>query len=147
MKLREILEAFKQPLPPSAISTKSIKGQKIPFVSWYDLADLLDARAGLGCWEWHVVEMTQVGNNLHCIGSLTIRGDDGNLTMQATGCESTEVAGYGDPSSNAEAMAMRRAAAKFGLGRELWRKDSQKSQSQSRKGELTREQWLALKAN
>ncbi|WP_228016134.1 hypothetical protein [Synechocystis salina] len=29
----------------------------------------------------------------------------------------------GDPSSNAEAMALRRCCAKFGLGRDLWRKD------------------------
>jgi hypothetical protein len=33
-----------------------------------------------------------------------------------------ELRGYGDPSSNAEAMALKRAAAKFGLGLYLYQK-------------------------
>jgi len=33
-----------------------------------------------------------------------------------------ELRGYGDPSSNAEAMALKRAAAKFGLGLYLYLK-------------------------
>jgi hypothetical protein len=55
-------------------------------------------------------------------GSLTIHGSDGSLTREATGNEGSDVDGYGDPSSNAEAMALRRCCAKFGLGLSLWEK-------------------------
>jgi hypothetical protein len=34
-----------------------------------------------------------------------------------------ELKGYGDPSSNAEGMALKRAAAKFGLGLYLYHKE------------------------
>ncbi|WLT40311.1 hypothetical protein NON20_24525 (plasmid) [Synechocystis sp. B12] len=38
------------------------------------------------------------------------------MTRQATGTEDIDCNSYGDPSSNAEAMALRRCCAKFGLG-------------------------------
>jgi hypothetical protein len=41
---------------------------------------------------------------------------EGIISREATGTEDEELKGYGDPSSNAEAMALKRAAAKFGLG-------------------------------
>jgi mRNA interferase HigB len=39
----------------------------------------------------------------------------GIVWREATGYEPLNVKGYGDPTSNAESMALRRAAAKFGL--------------------------------
>lgn len=148
MKLAEILNCLQEPLPKAVISSKTIKGQSIPYVSWYDLADLLDARAWCS-WEWQIISTSTIGSNLVLVGSLTIHGDDGSRTMQATGCEELTVNGYGDPSSNAEAMAFRRAAAKFGLGRELWRKSKPQSalQSTSRKGNISREEWLSKHKN
>jgi hypothetical protein len=131
------------------ISQKSIKGQAIAYVAWYDLAEILDHLCGLGNWEWQIREVNQVGENLTLIGSLTIHGEDRSLTMMATGCESVNCSGYGDPSSNAEAMSLRRAAAKFGLGRDLWRKDKPKPSNQTKtpqKGTISREDWLKRKA-
>jgi hypothetical protein len=55
-------------------------------------------------------------------GRLTIHAAKGNFTREATGQELTECDGYGDPTSNAEAMALRRCCAKFGLGLHLWEK-------------------------
>jgi hypothetical protein len=53
---------------------------------------------------------------------ITIPCLEGAVWREATGTEDEELRGYGDPSSNAEAMALKRAAAKFGLGLYLYQK-------------------------
>jgi hypothetical protein len=133
MLLSEILENLRQPIAVQFISQKKTYHNKKPtgfvdYVAWYDLADLLDDLCGLGGWEWLIIDVQQIGNRLTLTGSLTIHGEDRSLTRQATGTEDIDCSSFGDPSSNAEAMAMRRCCAKFGLGRDLWRKDKPKGQ-------------------
>ncbi|WP_228024304.1 Rad52/Rad22 family DNA repair protein [Synechocystis salina] len=128
MLLNEILENLRQPIAPQFISQKKTYKNKKPtgsvdFVAWYDLADLLDDLCGLEGWEWLIIDTQQIGDRLTLTGSLTIHGDDRSLTRQATGTEDIDCSSYGDPSSNAEAMALRRCCAKFGLGRDLWRRE------------------------
>jgi hypothetical protein len=55
-------------------------------------------------------------------GRLTLRAAEGNFVREATGTEDNEIDSWGDLSSNAEAMALRRCCAKFGLGLHLWEK-------------------------
>jgi len=150
--LEEILTDLREPVPPSKIKQKTKGGTRINFISWYDYCDLLDERAGIGGWSWEVRDLTQVGNRLHLTGVLTLIGSDRSLTMMATGTEDTDLQSYGDPSSNAEAMALRRCCAKFGLARSLWRKEKgQRQQNQFvqpvPKGQLTREDWLKIQAS
>jgi hypothetical protein len=47
----------------------------------------------------------------------------GVIYREATRTEDEELRGFGDQSSNAEAMALKRAAAKFGLGLYLYHKE------------------------
>ena len=158
MLLSEILENLKRPIPSNLMSKKGIfknkvKIDEVDYVSWIDLADLLDQRCGLAGWEWSISNVQQIGQNLTLTGTLVINGDDRTLTRMATGIEELNCSSYGDPSSNAEAMALRRCCAKFGLGREMWRKgEKPKNNSSSnnsapvkKKGELTREEWLKLR--
>ena len=76
--------------------------------------------------------MGQSSDRIFLTGRLTIPTAEGNVYREATGTEELkrtdretgepiELA-YGDPSSNAESMALRRAAAKFGLGLYLYNK-------------------------
>ena len=162
MLLNEILENLRQPIAPQFISQKKTFKNKKPtgsvdFVAWYDLADLLDDLCGLGGWEWLIIDTQQIGDRLTLTGSLTIHGDDRSLTRQATGTEDIDCNSYGDPSSNAEAMALRRCCAKFGLGRDLWRKNKpqplkigqrQEPEKQTvlAPGTISREEWLKRKA-
>jgi hypothetical protein len=44
------------------------------------------------------------------------------ISLEATGTEDEELRGFGDPSSNAEAMALKRAASKFGVGLSFYHK-------------------------
>jgi hypothetical protein len=161
MLLNEILENLRQPIAPQFISQKKTFKNKKPtgsvdFVAWYDLADLLDDLCGLGGWEWLIIDTQQIGDRLTLTGSLTIHGDDRSLTRQATGTEDIDCNSYGDPSSNAEAMALRRCCAKFGLGRDLWRREKpqplkigqrQESEKQTvlAPGTISREEWLKRK--
>lgn len=134
MKLAEILENLKAPIPKRLMSKKAtfknkVKTGEIEYVAWTDLCDLLDDLCDL--WEWEIKDVQQIGENLSLVGVLTIHGEDKSLTRMATGIEEINCSSYGDPSSNAEAMALRRCCAKFGLGRDLWRKEN-KRQSNSK---------------
>ncbi|MEL4897245.1 Rad52/Rad22 family DNA repair protein, partial [Crocosphaera sp. Alani8] len=126
MKLAEILNNLAQPVPKQKISKKGIfkdkkKIDEIDYIAWYNLCDLLDERCGIDGWSWSIKDVNQISNRLTLTGVLTIYGDDKSLTREATGTEDVDCSSYGDPSSNAEAMALRRCCAKFGLGRDLWR--------------------------
>lgn len=123
--LDDILIALQMPVDSSLISQKKLKGNTIDYIAWFDYCDLLDQRVGVGKWQWSIVSMTTTNDRLFIVGQLAIYHDNGGSVIQmATGTEELNTSSYGDPSSNAEAMALRRACAKFGLARDLWRKDN-----------------------
>lgn len=72
-------------------------------------------------YDWEV-RVQYLGERTVVEGKLTIKAAEGEFIREATGQEDSEVDGYGDPVSNAEASALRRACAKFGLGLHLWDK-------------------------
>ena len=117
--INEILNDFLVPIPPRLIKHKVIQGHKISFVSWYVYIRLLELYAPGFDWQ---VRTLYCGNRTVVEGKLTIRAAEGDFTREATGTEFSEVDSYGDPTSNAEAMALRRCCAKFGLGLHLWEK-------------------------
>jgi hypothetical protein len=51
---------------------------------------------------------------------IDIEHQDGAISRQGTGIEALDTSSYGDAQSNAESMAFRRAAARFGLGLHLY---------------------------
>jgi len=148
-KIAEIIKRLKEDVPTELISSKKVGNSKIDYISWFDYCDLLDERCGIGYWSWEIKQTTISDNRLFLIGKLTIIGDDRSLSQDATGTEILNCSSYGDPSSNSEAMALRRACAKFGLARYLWNKETTKTQTNQQetkntaKGEISREQWLA----
>jgi hypothetical protein len=115
----EILTDFQHPIPDRFIKTKTLKGNKIRYVPWHCYIRLLEYYAPGFDWE---VRTHVAGDRTVVEGRLTIRAMEGDFTREATGTEDNEVDSYGDPSSNAEAMALRRCCAKFGLGLHLWEK-------------------------
>jgi hypothetical protein len=66
--------------------------------------------------------MNSVGGKLILTIRLSVPCLEGVVYREATGQEEEETTSYGDSSSNAESMALRRAAAKFGLGLYLYDK-------------------------
>jgi hypothetical protein len=153
MQLVQILKTFQTADYSEFYSIKDAGKFKATYISWFDLCTILD-NATDGLWEWKLIA-TREGDRVVVIGELTIIDDSGNrLTKSATGNENDVVMSYGDPVSNSEAMAFRRAAAKFGIGRELWGKEKPAnrsarpaSQSQVVKntpGTISKDEWLRL---
>ena len=149
MKLNEILERLRQPVPPELISYKTIKGNRIDYISWVNLADLLDERAGIDGWSWRLVDQQQIGNRLTQVWELTIIGSDRSISRQASGDENVDFDAYGTPATNTEAQCLRRCASKYGLGRNLWRKDNKPSLPKlpqaSKNGWMSADQFVAMK--
>ncbi len=151
MKLTEILERLRQPVPPELISYKTLKGNRIDYISWTTLADLLDERTGIDGWSWKLIDQQQIGNRLTQVWELTIIGEDRSISRQASGDEDVDLDAYGTPATNVEAQCLRRCCAKYNLGRILWKKE-RKSNPQLpptsgrvpplATGEITRQEWL-----
>jgi hypothetical protein len=162
MKIIEILEKLSEPVPKNLLKKKpvfekKIKTGEVDYIPWPTLLDLLDKFCGLDGWEWTVKDVQQIETQLTLTGQLTIHGEDRSLTRDGTGTEDLNPY-IGDCSSNAEAKALRRAASKFGLGRDLWKKKApatnnitqinqkpNNAESKPAPGQLTREEWLARK--
>ncbi|MGK7957444.1 MAG: hypothetical protein AB4063_19650 [Crocosphaera sp.] len=157
MKLAEILERLKQPVPKHLLSVKEKKSKKtgkvarIPYLPVWEYYQLLDERCNPENWELSL-EVTQTGGLTVAIASLTIHGEDRSITRQATGNENSDFEGYGDSTSNATAQAVRRVCGVFGLSRELWLKKPVSSPQlpnipkTQQKGTISREEWLRRKA-
>ena len=113
-----VMEELKKEPLKRHLSKKKQGGAEITYMAWYTICDYLDHFAP--GWDW-VIDRINVGDKrLYMTGTLTIRGSDGELKRSASGTEQLSKDSYGDPSSNAEAMALRRAACKFGFCRKLW---------------------------
>ncbi|MBX3277280.1 MAG: hypothetical protein KF868_04655 [Acidobacteria bacterium] len=118
----DIIRDLSKELADRHIKTKTIKGQRINFITWYHAVKYLDLYAP--GWSGEVRSVTEVGGRVIVVYRLSIPALEGVIRREATGQESDwdeeEETKYGDPSSNAEAMAFKRAAAKFGLGLYLY---------------------------
>jgi hypothetical protein len=103
------------------------------YIPWYNAVSLLDRCTG-GQWKFRILNMWTTPKRIFVVAEITIIAAEGSFTMAASGTELLErevlnketqeielkELAYGDPSSNAESMALRRAAAKFGLARYLY---------------------------
>lgn len=117
----EIQKALKAPIPAEYLSTRNQGGQQLSYVTWYHATKLADDRAP--GWSGRVTSVTAVGNNVAVVYAITVPCDEGVITREATGFEPMDSKGYGDPLSNAESMAFRRALAKHGLALDLYERD------------------------
>jgi hypothetical protein len=130
--LAQIQEAFKRKLPSGMLKKlPSDKGSAF-YLPWYTVNKILDKYSP--GWTWEIKETLISRDRLFVVGRLTLTTSEGNIYREATGTEELkrlaydkkleqytekEIA-YGDPSSNAESMAFRRCAARFGLGLYLY---------------------------
>lgn len=63
------------------------------------------------------------GKTVSVVYRVTLYGTDAEMYRESIGTASVDDAGYGDPIQKAEAMAFRRACARFGLGLHLYHED------------------------
>ena len=121
--LEEILEDLRKPIPDRFIKLKPQKNKKtgkttnLKFASWYDIIRILEARAP--GFEYDCSPHFDNGKTV-VKATITIHGEDGSLSRSALGIADSGIENWGDATSNASSMALRRAAAEFGLGLHLY---------------------------
>jgi hypothetical protein len=118
--IKDIIADLSKPLAKRHLKTRRQGGAELTYIEWHTAVKYLDLFAP--GWSYAVRSVGQVGNLVTVIASISIPCAEGVITREATGCEETDARGYGDAVSNAEAMAIKRAAAKFGLGLYLYQK-------------------------
>jgi hypothetical protein len=118
--IRDIVKDLSKPVASRHLRTRKQGGKELTYISWYDAVKYLDHYAPGWCYE--VRSMNSVGGKLIMTIRLSVPCLEGVVFREATGQEEEETTSYGDSSSNAESMALRRAAAKFGLGLYLYDK-------------------------
>ena len=118
------LEALRQRVPDDLLRRRQQGGSNITYISWYDACDLLDERAP--GWSMEIMQVGEIAGMVFVRVALTIDG----ITRENIGCEDEDMKGYGDVFSNSVGMALKRAAALFGLGRHLYDKSDSSRQQQ-----------------
>ena len=118
--IRDIVKDLSKPVAKRHLRSRKQGGKELTYISWYDAVKYLDHYAP--GWNYEVRSMNSVGGKLILTIRLSVPCLEGLVYREATGQEEEETTSYGDSSSNAESMALRRAAAKFGLGLYLYDK-------------------------
>jgi hypothetical protein len=121
--IQQIVTDLSRPVAPRHIRTRKQGGATLSYISWDTAANYLDYFAPGWCWQ--IVSIREHGGLTVVHGALSIPATDGSVTRHATGIEDTDHNAYGDAVSNASAMAFKRAAAMFGLGRHLYSKTNE----------------------
>jgi hypothetical protein len=117
--LAEIMADLAKPVPKRLIKTKTIKGNRINFVPWYNYVKLLNHY----CPGWELdSEIGQAQGKTTVTAKLTIHAQECSVTRTGVGIENTDLDVFGDAVSNANAQALRKACALFGLTLDLWEK-------------------------
>ncbi len=119
--ITEILADLAKPIPKRYLQERKQGGTMLTYIPWYTCCQLLD-RCAPG-WDYSITNTHTTTERIFITVRLTLRAEEGEFSREATGTELLNCGSYGDPSSNAESMALRRAAAKFGLGLYLYDKD------------------------
>lgn len=131
--LPEILSDLSKPVPTRLLESKRQGGAELTFIPWHQCIRLMDLYAP--GWEGRVKEVALVtgldkdGNRCDLVRvtyqvMIVYKGKGGfteTVIRESTGFERFDKQSFGDPFSNAESMAKRRAFAQFGLGLHLYR--------------------------
>ena len=116
--IREIVKDLSKPIAQKHLRKRRQGGKEITYLAWHDAVKYLDHFAPGWCYEIRSID--SVAGKLILTVRLSISSLEGIIYREATGQEDETLDSYGDSSSNAESMALRRASAKFGLGLSLY---------------------------
>lgn len=127
---KQIQEALKAEIPAEFLRTRQQGGQTLTFMPWHACSALADERAP--GWSGYVERIQQIGDAVAVTYRISIPTENGTVEREAIGYEQLSTSSYGDPTSNAESMAFRRAWAKHGLGSSLYGQEKNAPAQQTR---------------
>ena len=116
--IRDIVKDLSKPVAKRHLRKRKQGGKEILYLAWHDAVKYLDHYAP--GWNYEIRSIDSLGGKLILTVRVSIPSLEGIVYREATGQEDEGLESYGDSSSNAESMALRRAAAKFGLGLYLY---------------------------
>jgi hypothetical protein len=116
--IREICKDLSKPIAQKHLRKRRQGGKEIVYLAWHDAVKYLDHYAA--GWNYEISRVDSIAGKLILTVRISIPSLEGMVYREATGQEDETLESYGDSSSNAESMALRRAAAKFGLGLHLY---------------------------
>ena len=116
--IRDIVSDLSKPVAKRHLRVRKQGGKEIQYISWHDAVKYLDHYAP--GWNYEIRNIQNIAGKLILTVRLSVPCIEGIVFREATGQEDDDLESYGNASSNAESMALRRACAKFGLGLELY---------------------------
>lgn len=116
--IRDIVKDLSKPVAKRHLRTRKQGGKELTYIAWYDAASYLDYFAP--GWNYEITRIDTIAGKVVLTVRISIPCLEGVVYREATGQEDEDTNSYGDFTSNAESMALRRAAAKLGLGRYLY---------------------------
>ncbi|KAK7263823.1 hypothetical protein RJT34_31420 [Clitoria ternatea] len=123
--LSEILKEVNKKVPDSLVKTRLEKdGFSVRYIPWHVVNRILNLHAPEWSGEVRNVIYSPHANSVSVVYRVTLYGTDAEIFRESTGTASLDDTSYGDPVQKAEAMAFRRACARFGLGLHLYHDDS-----------------------
>src|SRR5215216_214620 len=111
--IREIVKDLSKPIAQKHLRKRRQGGKEITYLAWHDAVKYLDHYAPGWCYE--VRRIDSIAGKVILTVRLSVLCAEGIVYREATGQEDESLDSYGDSTSNSESMALRRAAAKFGL--------------------------------
>lgn len=134
--IAEILADLSKPIPNKYLDSRKQGGANLTYLPWYNAVKLLDRCTG-GHWDYAITNIHTTNDRLILTARISIHAQEGCFSREATGTETLKEEyfdkttqskqirewAYGDVSSKSESMALRRAAAKFGLALYLYERD------------------------
>jgi hypothetical protein len=112
--IREICKDLSKPPSFRHLRKRRQGGKEITYLAWHDAVKYLDHYAP--GWNYEIRSIDSIAGKVILTVRLSVRCAEGIVYREATGQEDENLDSYGDSTSNSESMALRRAAAKFGLG-------------------------------
>ncbi|XP_076910284.1 DNA repair RAD52-like protein 1, mitochondrial [Bidens hawaiensis] len=122
--ISEILKELNKKVPDSLIRTRTEPdGFALRHLPWHIVNRIMNLHAPEWSGEVRSITYSADGKYVTVTYRVTIYGTDAELYRESTGTASVDGVGYGDPVQKAEAMAFRRACARFGLGLHLYHEE------------------------
>ncbi|XP_004497903.1 DNA repair RAD52-like protein 1, mitochondrial [Cicer arietinum] len=123
--LSEILKELNKKVPDSLVKTRIEKdGFPIRYIPWHTVNRVLNLHAPEWSGEVRNITYSADAKTVSVVYRVTLYGTDAEIFRESTGTASVDDTSYGDPVQKAEAMAFRRACARFGLGLHLYHEES-----------------------
>ena len=111
--LAQILADLRRPIPAHVVHIRQQGGRRIKYLTAQDTIAILDQYAP--GWEGAITNIYATRERLFITYRITIHAQEGKFAREATGSCTLEATPQGDPDTIAESIALRNAAAKFGL--------------------------------